>query len=100
MIEYCLDTNVCIDLIRGLSVPVRRRFKEAIDEQKEKIYASANQTAKGRVKASFLFNKIAEKEAIKVEQTEVAQRINWQKAGSMPEADRGKTAAGHLPPRL
>ena len=30
MIEYCLDTNVCIDLIRGSSVPVRRRFKEAI----------------------------------------------------------------------
>lgn len=32
MIEYCLDTNVCIDLIRGKSVPVRRRFKEAISE--------------------------------------------------------------------
>jgi tRNA(fMet)-specific endonuclease VapC len=32
MIEYCLDTNVCIDLIRGRSVAVRRRFKEAIDE--------------------------------------------------------------------
>jgi tRNA(fMet)-specific endonuclease VapC len=30
VIEYCLDTNVCIDLIRGSSVPVRRRFKEAI----------------------------------------------------------------------
>jgi tRNA(fMet)-specific endonuclease VapC len=32
VIEYCLDTNVCIDLIRGKSVPVRRRFKEAIEE--------------------------------------------------------------------
>ena len=32
MIEYCLDTNVCIDLIRGSSVPVHRRFKEAIGE--------------------------------------------------------------------
>ena len=32
MIEYCLDTNVCIDLIRGLSVPVRRRFKQAVDD--------------------------------------------------------------------
>jgi tRNA(fMet)-specific endonuclease VapC len=32
VIEYCLDTNVCIDLIRGSSVPVRRRFKDAIDE--------------------------------------------------------------------
>ena len=30
MIEYCLDTNACIDLINGSSVPVRSRFKEAI----------------------------------------------------------------------
>ncbi len=30
MIEYCLDTNACIDLINGASVPVRARFKEAI----------------------------------------------------------------------
>lgn len=30
MIEYCLDTNACIDLINGSSVPVRFRFKEAI----------------------------------------------------------------------
>jgi tRNA(fMet)-specific endonuclease VapC len=32
VIEYCLDTNVCIDLIRGKSLPVRRRFKEVLDE--------------------------------------------------------------------
>lgn len=30
MIEYCLDTNACIALINGASVPVRSRFKEAI----------------------------------------------------------------------
>lgn len=30
MIEYCLDTNACIDLINGSSVSVRSRFKEAI----------------------------------------------------------------------
>jgi tRNA(fMet)-specific endonuclease VapC len=30
MIEYSLDTTVCIALINGSSVPVRRRFKEAI----------------------------------------------------------------------
>ena len=30
MIEYCLDTNACIDLINGSSVTVRSRFKEAI----------------------------------------------------------------------
>jgi tRNA(fMet)-specific endonuclease VapC len=30
VIEYCLDTNVCIDLINGTSAPVRSRFKEVI----------------------------------------------------------------------
>jgi len=30
VIEYCLDTNACIALINGSSVPVRSRFKETI----------------------------------------------------------------------
>ncbi len=30
MIEYTLDTNACIALINGSSVPVRRRFKETL----------------------------------------------------------------------
>ena len=49
--------------------------KEMIDQQKNEIYLSANSTAKERVKASFLFQKIAEKEGIKIEQTDVLQRI-------------------------
>ncbi|MEO6035128.1 MAG: trigger factor [Verrucomicrobiota bacterium] len=49
--------------------------KEMIDQQKNEIYLSANSTAKERVKASFLFQKIAEKESIKVEQNEVLQRV-------------------------
>ena len=32
MIEYALDTNACIALINGSSVPVRRRFKEVLAE--------------------------------------------------------------------
>ena len=32
MIEYTLDTNACIALINGTSVPVRRRFKEVLAE--------------------------------------------------------------------
>jgi len=32
VIEYCLDTNVCIDLINGMSAAVRSRFKEVIEE--------------------------------------------------------------------
>lgn len=49
--------------------------KEMIDQQKNEIYLSANSDAKERVKASFLFQKIAEKEGIKIEQTDVLQRI-------------------------
>ncbi len=30
MIEYTLDTNACISLINGSSVPVRSRFKQAL----------------------------------------------------------------------
>lgn len=30
MIEYCLDTNVCIAIINGSSVPVRARLKEVL----------------------------------------------------------------------
>lgn len=50
--------------------------KEAIEGQKDQIYASANLTAKDRVKAAFLFQRIAEKEKIKVEQNEIIQRVN------------------------
>jgi tRNA(fMet)-specific endonuclease VapC len=32
VIEYALDTNACIALINGSSVPVRRRFKEVLAE--------------------------------------------------------------------
>ena len=49
--------------------------KDVIDQQKNEIFNSANATAKDRVKASFLFQKIAEKETIKVEQNEILQRI-------------------------
>jgi tRNA(fMet)-specific endonuclease VapC len=32
VIEYCLDTNVCIAIINGSSLPVRSRFKAALAE--------------------------------------------------------------------
>ena len=49
--------------------------KEMIEKQKEQIYSVASDSAKSRVKASFLLQKIAEKEDIKVSQEEVALRI-------------------------
>lgn len=33
MIEYTLDTNACIALINGTSLPVRKRFKEVLLER-------------------------------------------------------------------
>ena len=50
--------------------------KEAIDAEKDRIYAQANGTAKERVKAIFVFQKIAEKEGIRIEQQEFNQRLH------------------------
>jgi len=49
--------------------------KEVIDQQKEAIYAAANNTAKERVKAEFIFQKIAEKEGIRVTDQELNMRV-------------------------
>ena len=49
--------------------------KETIEAQKNDIFQSATITARERVKASFIFGRIAEKEGVKVEQIEMVQRI-------------------------
>jgi trigger factor len=49
--------------------------KEVIDAQKDQIFNVANNSAKDRVKAMFLLNRIAEKEGVRVDQKEVAQRV-------------------------
>jgi trigger factor len=49
--------------------------RELIEQEKDKIYSAAAQNAKDHVKVSFLLQKIAEKENIKVSQEEVVQRI-------------------------
>ena len=49
--------------------------KEAIDSQKDEIYKASNNTARERVKASFVFQKIAANEGIRVETEEVNARI-------------------------
>ncbi len=50
--------------------------KEAIEQQKDVIFANANASAKDRVKAIFLLTRIAEKEGVKVEQQEILERVN------------------------
>jgi trigger factor len=49
--------------------------KEIIDAQKDQIFNVANASAKDRVKAMFMINRIAEKEGVRVDQKEVAQRV-------------------------
>ena len=49
--------------------------EEALNSQKDQIYQASNNTAKERVKASFVFQKIAEKEGIRVQPEEVNARI-------------------------
>ncbi len=53
---------------RGLS-------KEVLDSKKDEIYARANAAAKERVKAGFIFQKIADKEGVRVADGEIAARI-------------------------
>ena len=65
--------NIVYDLVREnqkRGVP-----RELIEQEKDKIYSAAAQNAKERVKVSFLLQKIAEKENIKVSQEEVARRV-------------------------
>ena len=49
--------------------------KEVLEAQKEQIYNAANGIAKERLKVSFLFHKISEKEGIRAEQHEMNTRI-------------------------
>jgi trigger factor len=49
--------------------------KETLDAQKDAIYASASETARERIKANFAFQRVAEKEGIRVEQVEIARRL-------------------------
>src|SRR6185369_8845469 len=63
--------NVVYDIVRENQK--RGVSREMIEQEKDKIYSAAAQGAKDRVKVSFLLQKIAEKESIKVSQEEVAQ---------------------------
>ena len=49
--------------------------RDIIEKEKEAIYSAAATNAKERVKLSFLVQKIAEKEGIKVSQEEVLRRV-------------------------
>jgi trigger factor len=65
--------NVVYDLVQENAK--RGVPRQVIEGQKDQIYNVASQGAKERVKVSFLLQKIAEKEDIKVSQEEIAQRV-------------------------
>jgi trigger factor len=50
--------------------------KELIDKQKDEIFNASTNTAKERVKAAYVFQKIAEKEGIRVSREELQGRIS------------------------
>jgi trigger factor len=49
--------------------------KEVIDSQTEQIYATAKTAAQQRVKAGLIFQRVAEKEGVRVEQTDLLRRL-------------------------
>ena len=49
--------------------------KEIIEAKKDEIFQSAQASAKDRVKAAFILNRIAEIEKISVDQREMSQRV-------------------------
>jgi trigger factor len=49
--------------------------KEAIDAQADQIYATAKTAAQQRVKANLVFQRVAEKEGVRVEQMDLLRRL-------------------------
>ena len=65
--------NVVYDIVRENSQ--RGVARDLIEKQKDEIYSAATQSAKERVKLSFLIQRIAEKEGLQVSQDEVLKRV-------------------------
>jgi len=65
--------NVVYDLVRENAK--RGVSRDIIEKEKDAIYSAAASNAKDRVKLSFLVQRIAEKEEIKVSQEEVLRRV-------------------------
>ena len=65
--------HVVYDLVRENQQ--RGISREAIDQQKDRIFSYASNNARERVKAAFVLGRIADKEGLKADQKEVTQRI-------------------------
>jgi trigger factor len=65
--------NVVYELVQENSK--RGVSRQVIEQQKDQIYTAASQGARGRLMVAFLLQKIAEKENIKVSDSELSARI-------------------------
>ncbi|MBL9135916.1 MAG: trigger factor [Verrucomicrobiales bacterium] len=65
------------NVVRDIVSQNQRRgvTKESIQDHKDEIFAAANNSAKDRVRAALVLNRIAEKENIKVAEQEILERI-------------------------
>jgi len=67
--------NVVYDIVRDNQQ--RGVSRETIDQQRDQIFSVANNSARERVRVSFILAKIAEKEGVHADSKEVSQRIVW-----------------------
>jgi trigger factor len=83
--------SIIYEVVRENSL--RGASKEQLEEKKDEIFGFATQNAKGRLRTSFILDAIAEAEQIKVEETEIEQRI-------AQLAQRGRTTPEKLKAEL
>jgi len=65
--------GIIYDVVRENSM--RGATKQQLEEKKDEIYGFATQSAKNRLRTSFILDAIARAEQIKVEESEIEQRI-------------------------
>lgn len=78
--------NVVYDLVQENSK--RGVSRLMIEQEKDRIYAAATQSARERVKVAFLLQRIAEKEDVKVSEQEIGSRIAYLAAMYQIPADK------------
>ena len=84
--------RIIYEVVRENSM--RGASKEQLEEKKDEIFGFATQSAKGRLRTSFILEAIAEVEQIKVEEAEVEQRIAElaQRSRTTPEKMKAQLA--------
>jgi trigger factor len=84
--------SIIYEVVRENSM--RGASKEQLEEKKDEIFGFATQSAKGRLRTSFILEAIAEVEQIKVEEAEVEERVAElaQRSRTTPEKMKAQLA--------